>query len=90
MKVKTIKPHSNGHGEKYSKTKGDEYDHPNPTADIKAGFVKEVKSDDIQGKGRGLSGHGAKPLSTKKHDGKKRRKAGDEKEPRGDEATRSA
>lgn len=42
MKVKTLRPHQNQFGQKYSKVRGDEYEHPNPATDIKFGYVESV------------------------------------------------
>ena len=43
MRVRTLRKHHNSHGDNYEKKKGSEYEHPSPSADIKAGFVKEAK-----------------------------------------------
>lgn len=47
MKVKALKPHNNGYGEKFTKAKGDTYEVPDGSAKmlIDKGFVEEVKSD---------------------------------------------
>lgn len=47
-KVKTLIEHMNGHGSKPLKEVGDEYDHPNPKAEIQAKMVKEVKVKDVK------------------------------------------
>lgn len=48
MKVKTLKPHENGYGEKYAKAKGAVYSLPADMAKtlIAQGFVEEVKEDE--------------------------------------------
>ena len=50
MKVKTLKPHGNGYGPDYSKSKDDEYDIPAAAAAplIIHGFVEEVKTGDAK------------------------------------------
>lgn len=50
VKVKALRPHSNGFGDKYEKALGDEYDVADPTALVDAKLV-EVTGED-QGKGR--------------------------------------
>lgn len=42
VKVKTLKPHRNSHGDKFAKQKGDIYDHPDPRGEIAAGIVELV------------------------------------------------
>lgn len=46
MKVKTLKPHTNGYGDKFEKAKGDEYEIPAADAKplIAGKLVAEVKS----------------------------------------------
>lgn len=78
VKVKTLKPHYNNYGVSYENKKGDVYDHPNPTAEIKAKLVKEVKTNVVQGKGRGVSGNGAKSFSAKNNNSKGNGETGDE------------
>lgn len=41
--VTALRDHSNQHGEKYAKAKGDKYVHPRPQADIDAGLVELTK-----------------------------------------------
>lgn len=41
--VKTLRVHSNQHGEKYTKAQNDTYVHPRPQADIDAGIVELVE-----------------------------------------------
>lgn len=78
MQVKTKKAHHNGHGSSFAKKRGQVYEHPNPAADIKAGFVKEVKSNDVQSASDRVSGNGAKSIPAKKHNSKIDSKALDE------------
>jgi hypothetical protein len=42
MRVRTLLPHDNDYGDKYSKAVGDEYDHPAPGGLIEIGLVEEV------------------------------------------------
>jgi len=55
MKVKALKPHNNGYGDKFEKAKGDEYEMPDDHAKplIAAKLVAEVKpaADKSSGKG---------------------------------------
>lgn len=53
VKVKALRAHSNGFGDKYEKAKGDEYDVVDPTALVDAKLV-EVTGED-HGKGRRAS-----------------------------------
>lgn len=53
VKVKALRAHSNGFGDKYEKAKGDEYDVADPTALVDAKLV-EVTGED-HGKGRRAS-----------------------------------
>ena len=48
MKVKALKPHMNGYGDKYVKAKDDTYDVPDHAAGplINKGMVEEVKPSD--------------------------------------------
>ena len=48
IKVKTIIEHMNGHGSKPLKEVGDEYDHPNPKAEIQAKMVQAVKVKEVK------------------------------------------
>lgn len=48
--VKTLRAHSNQHGEKYSKKTGDTYIHPRPQADIAAGMVELVEKAEVKPK----------------------------------------
>lgn len=45
VKVKTLRPHTNSHGKKFEKGKGDVYTHPRPEGDIKAGVVELAEND---------------------------------------------
>ena len=42
MHVTTLRPHRNDHGKKGWKHSGTEYDHPDPTEDIKRGLVEPL------------------------------------------------
>ncbi|TXC73963.1 hypothetical protein FSZ31_04375 [Sphingorhabdus soli] len=44
MKVRTLKPHGNVFGARYAKAVGDEYEHPQPEADIAFGYVEDATS----------------------------------------------
>lgn len=46
MKVKALKPHNNGYGDKFEKAKGDEYEIPDDHAGplIAAGLVEDVNA----------------------------------------------
>jgi hypothetical protein len=42
MKVRTLRAHRNGFGEKFLKADGDEYEHPHPEGDIVAGLIENA------------------------------------------------
>jgi len=67
--VKTLKKHTNGHGDQFVKPKGAVYKHPNPDADVAAGFIKVVENADS--KNRGGKGDGSSAVSTKNSNSKK-------------------
>jgi len=54
MKVKTLKPHNNGYGDKFEKTKGYEYSLPDAAAKtlIAANKVSEVKEPEAKTTGK--------------------------------------
>lgn len=45
VKVKALRPHQNGHGDKFHKAKDDTYIHPRPAGDIAGGVVKLAADD---------------------------------------------
>lgn len=47
MKVRTLRPHSNRHGDSFTKKKGDVYDHGDPASDIGFGHV-EILTEDVK------------------------------------------
>ena len=67
--VKTLKKHTNGHGDQFVKPKGSVYKHPNPDADVAAGFIKVVENADS--KDGGSKGDGGSSVSTKNGNSKK-------------------
>jgi len=77
MKVKTLKTHSNRHGDTFVKKRGTVYEHPNPLAVIASGFVKRV--DDVRDETRGRSGDGAGAIHAEKRNVKKSDKKSDAK-----------
>lgn len=58
MKVKTLKPHMNGYGDKFEKAKGDEYEIPDVHAGplIAAKLAAEVKPAAEKSGGKGDNG----------------------------------
>jgi len=48
MKVRTLKPHGNCHGNTFEKHPGDEYEHPAPKAELTLRNVERVDEDDDQ------------------------------------------
>jgi len=68
--VVTVNAHRNPYGQSFLKLKGDKYDHPNPEADIKAGFIKMDKND-VQNGAKGRQGDGRSSISAKGSDGQK-------------------
>ena len=46
VKVEVLRPHTNHHGDKFEKAKGEFYVHPRPEADIEAGLVKLAESNE--------------------------------------------
>lgn len=52
MRVKTVKPHQNGCGDKVNKTKGDEYECSEATGKqlVALGLVEEVKAKEEKAK----------------------------------------
>lgn len=69
MKVRTIKPHWNTHGEH---AVGAEYDHDNPKADITAGHVEHAGND----KAARDAGDRGKAGAGEKRDGKEQNAKG--------------
>lgn len=50
VEVKTLREHSNQHGDKYTKAPNDTYVHPRPQPDIDAGIVELVEKGASQPK----------------------------------------
>lgn len=88
MRVKTIKAHTNGYGEKFVKKVGDVYEHPNPLALIASKFVKEAT--DVRGGTKGRARDGARAVHTQERDSEKSDPKGDAKSTRADERPRSS
>lgn len=85
MKVKTLKSHSNAHGDTFVKKRGAVYEHPNPIAIIASGFVE--RADDVRDETRGRSGDGGGAIHTEKRNVKKSDKKSDAKSSRADDGT---
>jgi len=49
MKVITLKPHGNCHGDTYEKQVGDVYDNPNPQAELTLGNVENENNSQAGG-----------------------------------------